>query len=366
MKDMFHSATLKLTLWYLLILASISISFSFIIFQVASSEIDSRLEVIEQRLLSNAEAAGISPFDYDLATLRLLQTQQAQASLFSRLLYINALFLALGGIASYFMARRTLEPIERSHEAQSRFTSDASHELRTPLAAMKTELEVALRDSKLSKQEMRELLSSNLEEVDKLSKITQSLLLLSRLEHSALTTRRLAIDDIIRRSVDHANKHAARIIYTPAPTPLYISAHQVSIEELITILIDNALKYSAPKSKIRITLTRKGRKARFQVSNIGKGIAPEDLPYIFERFFRVDESRTNSNESGYGLGLSLAKKIVEIHKGDLSVTSQPGKQTTFTVSLPLYVSNKRSTSGRQQSAKGRQQSAKSQRFSSFF
>src|SRR5690606_29485182 len=122
---------------------------------------------------------------YDFATIRSLQARQAQASIFTSLLYMNILFLAAGGIASYFMARRTLEPIEQTHEAQSRFTSDASHELRTPLAAMKTELEVALRGPELSKKDMKELLASNLEEVDKLSKITQTLLLLSRLEHSA-------------------------------------------------------------------------------------------------------------------------------------------------------------------------------------
>src|SRR5690606_10154463 len=128
------------------------------------------------------------------------------------------------------------------------FTSDASHELRTPLAAMKTELEVALRDPKLSKQEMRELLASNLEEVDKLAQISQTLLLLSRLEHSALPSGRVAIDDITRRVVENLNRSHSRILYTPPDRPLYSMVHQVSIEELITILTDNALKYSPPSS----------------------------------------------------------------------------------------------------------------------
>lgn len=335
---MFHSATLKLTMWYLLILMSIGLIFSAIIYQVASSEIDSRLENIQQRLQSEAASMNVLFPDYDFATIRSLQAKQAQTSMFTSLLYMNVLLLAAGGIASYFMARHTLGPIEQSHEAQSRFTSDASHELRTPLAAMKTELEVALRGPELSKKEMKELLASNLEEVDKLSKISQTLLLLSRLEHSALSTGRVAIDDIVRRVVETHNQKKPRIIYTPPEKPLYITANQISIEELTTILVDNALKYSPPASKVQVALRRKGKKARLQVTNTGKGISPENLPHIFERFYRADESRTGGNDTGFGLGLSLAKKIVEIHKGDLSVSSELNKETIFTVLLPLHES----------------------------
>jgi two-component system sensor histidine kinase CiaH len=332
----FHSATLKLTLWYLLILSSVGLMFSAVIYQVASSEIDSRLENVQQRLQNEAEARNILFPDYDFAALRALQARQAETSMFTSLIYMNVLFLAVGGVASYVMARRTLGPIEQAHEDQSRFTSDASHELRTPLAAMKTELEVALRDPKLSKQEMRELLESNLEEVNKLSKITQTLLLLSRLEHGSLTTGRVAFDDIVRRVVENLNKKKSRIIYTPPDRSLYIIAHQVSIEELATILIDNALKHSPAHSKVHVRLTRSGKKAQLRIINSGKGILPEELPYIFERFYRTDDSRTRGEQTGFGLGLSLAKKIVEVHQGDLSASSQPGKKTTFTASIPLY------------------------------
>lgn len=333
---MFHSATLKLTLWYLLILTGVGLMFSVVIYQIASSEIDSRLENVQQRLENEADDRNIIFPEYDFATLRTLQAEQAQTSIFTSLIYMNILFLGVGGVASYFMARRTLSPIEQAHEEQSRFTSDASHELRTPLAAMKTELEVALRDSALSKKEMRELLKSNLEEVDKLSKISQTLLLLSRLEHGALTTGRVAFDDIVRRVVENHNKKKPRIIYSRSDKPLYITAHHISIEELVTILIDNALKYSPSASKVRVELSRKGKKAHLRVTNTGKGIQPDALPYIFERFYRADESRTGGEKTGFGLGLSLAKKIVEVHGGDLIASSQPGKETTFTTSLPLH------------------------------
>lgn len=324
---MFHSATLKLTVWYLLILMSVGLMFSIIIYQIASSEVDSRLENLRQTFQPEATIMAV----------------KAQSSLFTSLVYMNLLFLAIGGIASYLMARRTLEPIERTHEAQSRFASDASHELRTPLAAMKTELEVALRDPSLTKKEMKELLESNLEEVNKLSQISQTLLLLSRLEHTGLSTSKIVINDIVRRSVERMDRGQGRIIYSPVEKPLYIQANKVSIEELVTILIDNALKYSPKNSKVRVDLRRKGKKAQLQVHNTGRGIKPEELPYIFDRFYQVDESRSNSGKTGFGLGLSLAKKIIEVHQGDLSVSSQPGKKTIFTVSLPLFEPPKKRT-----------------------
>lgn len=331
---MFQSATLKLTGWYLLILMTISLLFSVILYRVATSEIDSRLETLQQRILLETGRTFIP--GYDLGSLLSIQARQASINLLTNLLYINILILGVGGIGSYLMARRTIEPIEQAHEAQSRFTSDASHELRTPLAAMKTELEVALRDPRLTKDEMKELLASNLEEVNKLTQISQTLLLLSRLEHSGITTGRVAIDDIVRRLTERFNRASPRIMYTPPPKPLYITANHVSIEELVTILLDNALKYSPPLSKVQVTLKREGKKARFDVINTGKGIKAEDLPYIFDRFYRVDESRTNDENSGYGLGLSLAKKIVELHNGDLSASSAPNQKTVFTVLLPLY------------------------------
>lgn len=331
---MFHSATLKLTGWYLLILMIISLLFSVIIYQVAASEIDSRLQNLQQRI--QGETGNIIVPGYDFGSLRSIQARQASASLLTNLLYINFLVLGVGGIGSYLMARRTIEPIEQVHEAQSRFTSDASHELRTPLAAMKTELEVALRDPHLTKDEMKELLTSNLEEVNKLTQISQTLLLLSRLEHSGITTGRVAIDDIVRRLTERFSRDSSRIAYTSPPKPLYITANHVSIEELVTILLDNALKYSPSASKVRVALKRDGKKARLDVTNTGKGIRAEDLPHIFDRFYRVDESRTGGGETGYGLGLSLAKKIVELHNGELSASSAPDHETVFTVLLPLY------------------------------
>lgn len=335
---MFQSATVKLTAWYLLILMSISLLFSVIIYQVASSEISTRLESLQLGILRESHIRTLP--QYDLQELRNFQAQKAATSLLVGLFYANILILAAGGIISYLLARRTLGPIQRAHEAQSRFTSDASHELRTPLAAMKTELEVALRDPDVTKEEMRELLTSNLEEVDKLSKLSHTLLQLSRLDHSAIKKERVSLDDVVREVIERYDKTSSRISLTPHSKPLFVLAHKESITELVTILVDNAIKYSDAGSVIDVTLKKQNRKGTLSISNSGKGIKPEDLPHIFERFYRADASRTGGSKSGYGLGLSLAKQIVELHEGDLTASSAPGALTTFTVSLPIFSKDK--------------------------
>lgn len=335
---MFESATLKLTGWYLLILMSISLLFSVIIYQVASSEINSQWKVLQQGIMR--EENFLTPSQFDFRTLRSVQTHEAEVSLFFGLFYTNLVVLALGGMGSYILARRTLEPIEQAHEAQSRFTSDASHELRTPLAVMKTELEVALRDQHLSNEEMRELLASNLEEVNKLSRLSQTLLHLSRMNHDAIKKKRIAIDDLAESVAARLNKTSRRIVVVPHSKTLYAYANPESIEELLTILLDNALKYSPENSPVEVALSRRNKRAQITVTNAGEGIDPKDLPHIFDRFYRADSSRTSGAKSGYGLGLSLAKKIVELHHGDLSVTSAKNQDTTFMVSLPIFSKSK--------------------------
>ena len=333
---MFESATLKLTGWYLLILMTISLLFSVIIYQLTTNEVDARLD----RLQSSAafQSNVPTPLSPDLQIVLSQQAQIAATNLIVSLIYANVIILAAGGAGSYILARRTLRPIEEAHEAQSRFVSDASHELRTPLAIMKAELEVALRDSSLSKTEMRELLDSNLEEVDKLTRLSQTLLQLSRLDQEPPKHERVALTALTKQLANRFIKSTPHIELSMPKEEIYIEAHQPSIEELLTILIDNAIKYSPDDSPITIVVSSKGHQASIMVINGGDGIDASDLPYVFNRFYRTDASRTRDGDTGYGLGLSLAKKIVSTHRGDITVASTPGETTTFTVYLPLYKS----------------------------
>lgn len=330
--SMFTSATVKLTAWYVAILVAISLLFSIVIFSIATSEVSTRITSIQQAVL---------PANNSLlyADIRDAQIHEAQSNLIASLILTNLCIWIAGGIGSYYLARRTLYPIEQAHEAQSRFTSDASHELRTPLASMKIELEVALRDPDLTKEDMRELLESNLEEVNKLTDLSLTLLQLSRLDFDSITKESVDLYSSIQTVIGRLGIDTKRL-KLQGRHPLYTYANPSNIEELITILIDNALKYSPSTSTIQMKTFRKKQMIGFTIVNAGKGIKKSDLPHIFDRFYQSDQSRSAREHKGFGLGLSLAKKIVELYHGDLSVSSASGKLTTFTVLLPAHAKGK--------------------------
>lgn len=332
---MFKSATFKLTSWYLGIIVAISLLFSIVIYAIATRELATRIELIQPAQNYNGTLQ-------QFFLLRDTQLHAAEASLIASLVISNLCIWTVGGICSYYLARRTLQPIEEAHEAQSRFVSDASHELRTPLASMKTELEVALRDHSLSPKDTRELLESNLEEVNKLTELSGNLLQLSRLEVAAIKEK-VALEPALRAALRRFGKEGKRVTIQ-SPKAATITGNRLQVEEIATILIDNALKYSPASTSVIISFTATKQLAGFSIQNEGDGIPETSLPYIFDRFYRIDRSRTSQDTNkGYGLGLSLAKKIVEQHNGELSVSSAANGLTTFTVLLPKFTQPKAKT-----------------------
>jgi len=332
---MFRSATLKLTAWYLVILMVISFVFSFAIYNLNFHEVNVRLENLQHGLMDptiKPPTIKITSFNERQDQLRMDQSEQAATQMILALLYINALILIVGGFGSYFLARRTLGPIEKAHEAQSRFTSDASHELRTPLAAMKAELEVYLRDDKLTLDEAKELLESNLEEVDKLIKLSEMLLKMARLDYDKLEKKQIDLVEILPSVLKPFSKYKKRFDITTRKQALLVG-NEAAIMELMSILIDNAIKYSPERSRIHIRIFERRTMTGFEIKNTGTPINPDTLPHIFERFSRADNSRTESGKNGLGLGLAIAKKITEIHHGYIQ-TSSTDKETSFTFYLP--------------------------------
>lgn len=311
---------------------TISILFSVAIFQIATNEVSTRLTRLQTGIeIQPAFNNQQRPID----TIRLVEAAEASSHLIIGLVYANVLVLVLGGAGSYVLARRTLRPIEKAHEAQSRFTSDASHELRTPLAAMKAELEVTLRDTSANKKDLIEVLQSNLEEVEKLSRLSDMLLNLSRLDHDKLERTAVDLVDVTKDVLKRYNLPAKRITISASKQSL-VEGNEPALIELVAVLVDNALKYSPNDSLVSIKIGRQNKHATFEITNAGPGIAEDKLPHIFDRFYRADTSRTKQAQDGYGLGLSLAKKIVEIHHGELTVSSTPGTSTIFNIVLPLY------------------------------
>lgn len=335
---MFQSATLKLTAWYLTILMVISITFSLVIYQLNYREVSNRLENLQHSIIDEFDAPA--PFSNYFDNYKdapnnpvFSESRKASSQMILSLFYINIVVFVAGGLGSYFLARRTLRPIAEAHEAQSRFTSDASHELRTPLAAMKTELEVNLRDPKLEMDEARELLESNLEEVNKLIQLSEMLLHLSRLDHDKLEVATVDLPVILEEIVKRYPNERKRFDITARKKATTL-ANEAAINELMGILIDNAIKYSPDKTPIFIRIFEQRGQVGFEIKNSGKPIPEEKLPKLFDRFYRIDGSRTNGAKNGYGLGLSIAKKIIDVHHGELTVSSSE-EATTFTFYLPI-------------------------------
>ena len=329
---MFKSATVKLTVWYMTILMVICLLFSIVIYKSVTSEIDTRLQKFEAGILN----LPVFPTDQDIQTktIRSYQAQQAAHNLISSLIYTNILILFISGVGSYLLARRTLRPIEQSLEAQAQFSADASHELRTPLAAMKAEIEVALRDKSTPKTELRELLESNLEEVDKLSELSTTLLKLAREDESGITMAPVNLLETLQSAARRTREQDRFDLPLVLPA-INLIANRPSLEEAVYILMDNALKYGARDKLVEVRAKKRATKVLITVSNQGEGIEPEHLDSIFNRFYRVDNSRTQTPTSGHGLGLSVARQLVKLHRGEINVKSTPGKTTTFTISLPI-------------------------------
>lgn len=234
------------------------------------------------------------------------------------------------------MARRTIKPIEEAHLREVRFTADASHELRSPLAALKTEIEVALRDKQLTKEEAVALLASNLEEVERLRNLSENLLSLAR-DDSNLIVEKIALTDPISKAVATIMPEAEKKkieIKLKTPKNIFITGNRDYLTQLFTILLDNAVKYSEKEKTVKIIAEKHGNEAIVKVVDQGIGLSKEDQAHIFERFYRVDQSRSKNKTDGYGLGLSIAQKIVENHHGKIEIESTLVKGSTFTVKLP--------------------------------
>lgn len=324
----FSLAYLKLTAFYVLIIMVISIGFSISLYNITSYELD--------RGLGRFQELNLPKPIQELEDLRNQQVDESNTRLKENLFYFNLLIFILSTIASYFFAKKTLKPIEKAMEAQNRFTADASHELRTPLAAMRSEIEVSLRDEKFNLNMSKKLLNSNLEEIAKLETLSSALLKLASTEENFKNNfKSVSLEEVITESFEKLEKLADKknIGFVVKLKDLKTKGDKQSLVELFVILIDNAIKYSPKNSKINIILCQEKKHSVIKIKDHGIGIKALDLPYIFNRFYRSDTSRAKEHVDGYGLGLAIAKQIVDLHLGQITVKSTLGKGTEFIVKL---------------------------------
>lgn len=229
----------------------------------------------------------------------------------------------------------------RLHDAFHRireFTLHASHELKTPLAVLHGEIEAALTDP-ANTPTQKEMFASQLDEVQRLSKIVEGLTLLAKADSGQVTLAQdgVRFDELVRDSLADAEilGLAQRITTTmPRCDAVTVRGDRHRLRQLLLNLTDNAIKYNQPDGLVELNLVRLPTQAVLTISNTGKGIPPTILPRVFDRFYRGDESHSSEIE-GCGLGLSIVEWIVKAHHGSIQITSPPEQTTTVTVSLPL-------------------------------
>jgi len=340
---MFHSARLKLTGFYLAILLCFSLTLTVGIRSLAEHEYDrsndvqrSEVRALERDFFGVSQAFLLPPKPQN----EFMTVQQDQDALVRRhlnddLVLLNLCALVIGGILSYWYAGRTLKPIVDAHDAQKRFAADASHELRTPLANMQLENEVFLKQKAFTEGEARDLIASNLEEVLRLESLASNLLQLTQYEQANLKLAPIVIKDLVDDVLSHNTKalesHGTKV--EQSITAGQVVGDRESLERLFTIVLDNAVKYGPEGGKVFVTGKRMSGRYSLSIRDQGPGIAPADLPRIFDRLYRGDKSRSGKAE-GYGLGLALAKQIAATNNATITAANTKPRGAVFTIDLP--------------------------------
>lgn len=232
-----------------------------------------------------------------------------------------------------------LQRIEQGFEVQRRFTADASHELRSPLSRLRAELEVTLRRPR-DPAEYEEALRSCLDEVERLSWLTEELLGLARLdagEGRQLPAGTVAlapiVDEAVRRLTSEAERREITLVATSCP-PLSVKAAPSAAGLAVANVLDNAVKFSRAGGCVTVDVFAEGGEAVVSVTDTGPGVPPDEIPRLFERFYRGSAARS-SETPGMGLGLAISRALVEGQGGRISVDSAPGEGATFIIRLPL-------------------------------
>lgn len=237
---------------------------------------------------------------------------------------------------------KMIDRLENSFKVLKQFTSDASHELKTPLTILRGEIEVTLQKAR-TKDEYQSVLRDNLEEVSRLQSIVEGLLMLSKLETDRiiLQKERVNLNEVVTDAVSKmsalASRKRIRIKVVVGQTFLTVIGDQKKLTNVFINLLDNAIKYSDEGSEILCTVGGNSEKAEVTIRDRGPGIPESELEKIFERFYRTDSSRTRGDSFSLGLGLSIARAVVESHRGKITVRSKAGEGSEFIVSLPIII-----------------------------
>lgn len=273
---------------------------------------------------------ALSPLQEAIQTAQVIQAKD-----FSQRLHVPKTGDEVQALAETF--NEMIERLQRSFERMQQFISDASHELRTPLAVLKGEIELGLKTCPRS--DRCEILAACSSEISRMSRLVETLLFLSNAdaEKVAMDLQPIPLDRLMEEMAEEAKilaepKHIEVELINEAN--VILNGDEMKLRRLLLNLSDNAVKYTPEGGRITLRSRRENGYAEINVTDTGIGIEAHDLPRIFDRFYRVDQSR-NRAEGGYGLGLAICKWIAEAHGGSIHVESSPGTGSAFSVRLPV-------------------------------
>lgn len=337
LKQLLSTPTIRLAAIHLTIIMLFSISFSAVLYNISDRQFSRPFTPVPSQGIRPGVPEGfMNRFDNELRSALDERLDQTRQELFIRLIWVNITALILGSVISYYLARWSLKPIEEAMDAQTQFVSDASHELRTPLAVLQTSNEVALRKSKLTPKEARDLAANNVEEVKKLRDLTNTLLDLLKSSSKDLLLKETSLQNVVSEAMSFVVTAAQikNISIEDKVPKINVYTNQALLARILSVILDNAVKYSPSNTQITITANKSAKKTLIHVADQGVGIRASDLPLIFRRFYQADKSRNTSQSQGYGLGLSIADKISRQIGAKITATSTIGQGSTFTVELP--------------------------------
>lgn len=318
----------RLAATYLAVIMTLTLVFSLAVFSLATNRLDR-----PGHMASHQEMMGADADQMDAMFQK--RADDTKADMAISLLLLNTLVLLAGAVVSYLLARMSLGPIEASMEAQSRFISDASHELRTPLTALVAMNEVALRKKQLTLPAAKAILAQNVDEAEKLRVLSDQLLGVVKQEGALVQTEPVAVQDIVADVLTIIVPIAQKkqITVTDETQHVTVHANKPLLQQVLVILAENAIKYSPDHSRVIIRSYATAQGHAIAVIDHGIGIRKTDQPRIFDRFYRVDQSRSRMAVAGTGLGLAIAKAICDRQGMKLTVSSEIDKGSTFTVTV---------------------------------
>ena len=306
----------RLALSYLAVIMTLSLVFSVIIYAVTSTQLNRELPP-DDHIKQSAD------IEYQFHHRLERRDNETREMMVISLIALNGVMLAFGYWLSLVLARRTLAPIERSIEQQAQFVSNASHELRTPLAALLLSNEIAMRKRVLTDEKARQVLSQNVEEIKKLTNLSNSLLDLAKSEK-----------EVIRQYSQVAKAKQVKIFHD-IPDGQKVTLQVNAARQILSILVDNAIKYAPQKvGEVKIWVRLNKNSVKFIVKDNGPGISSNDQKHIFERFYRADAARTRTDASGYGLGLAIAKTLADRCGYTIRIKSKPSAGAEFILVIP--------------------------------